>query len=73
MILTTLDITEHKRTEAKLRESEEHLRIAIEAANLAVWTYDPETNTLLNLASTSTWQGPPYWVTYGYDRDDTSG
>ncbi len=58
VILTTLDITEHKRTEAKLRESEEHLRIAIEAANLAVWTYDPETNTLLNLASTSTWQGP---------------
>ena len=36
-----LDVTEHKRTEAALRASEERLRLAIEANRMVAWEWDP--------------------------------
>jgi PAS domain S-box-containing protein len=42
-ITTMQDITERKRAEEKLRESEEFLRLAYEAANLGIWKNDLQT------------------------------
>ncbi len=38
------DISERKATEVALRESEERLRLALEAAHLGMWEWDPETD-----------------------------
>ncbi len=37
------DITEHKNVQQALRESEERLRVAAEAANIGVWNWKPQT------------------------------
>jgi len=41
-----LDITERKRSEEKLRQSEERQRLAIAATNLGTWDYNPITGAL---------------------------
>jgi PAS domain S-box-containing protein len=40
------DITENRRAEEVLRESEERLRIATEAADIGTWDYDPASGAL---------------------------
>ncbi|MBC7843950.1 MAG: PAS domain-containing protein [Gemmatimonadaceae bacterium] len=42
----TLDVSDQKRVEASLRESEERRRLALDAAELGAWNIDPTTNTL---------------------------
>jgi PAS domain S-box-containing protein len=44
---THLDITEKKRTERALRESEERLQLAFAGAQEGVWDWDLETNTVV--------------------------
>jgi PAS domain S-box-containing protein len=44
--VTFLDITDRKRYEMKLAESEERLRLATEQADIAVWEYDFNTNSM---------------------------
>ena len=39
---TTRDVTERKQTEAALQRSEERLRLATEAAQLGIWTWQPD-------------------------------
>ena len=41
------DISERKRTERSLRESEEQLRMALDAAEMGVWTWDVETGSVV--------------------------
>jgi PAS domain S-box-containing protein len=42
------DITEQKRTEAKLRAAEERVRLALDSAELGAWHVDPATNLLVS-------------------------
>lgn len=46
VILVTADITERRRAEEQLRESEEFLRLAYEAANLGIWKNDLQTGSV---------------------------
>jgi PAS domain S-box-containing protein len=41
------DITAQKEAENEVRESEERLRLALEAANLGMWLWSPETDAIL--------------------------
>ena len=59
------DITERKRTEEALRESEERLRLAQESANVAVWDWDVRTGRRT--------YSPELLRLYGLEEDRLSG
>jgi hypothetical protein len=44
MCATAVDITERKKAEQSLRESEERLRVALSAAQMGTWRWNPATN-----------------------------
>ena len=45
--LAYLDVTDHKEMEMALRESEERLRMALDAAQMGIWDWNLETNEVL--------------------------
>ena len=59
---THLDITERKRTEAALRESEERLRLAFAGAQEGIWDWNLETNAVT--------YSPRWWQMLGYEQDE---
>src|SRR5207244_6150399 len=42
----TFDVTERKREDEALRQSEEQLRLALEAANMGAWEYQIQAGTI---------------------------
>ena len=59
---THLDITERKRTESALRESEERLRLAFAGAQEGIWDWNLETNGVT--------YSPRWWQMLGYEQDE---
>jgi PAS domain S-box-containing protein len=57
LLLAAKDLTEHKRAEAALRESEQRLRLAAEAAQMGTWERDLKSNRLFWSATTERLMG----------------
>jgi len=64
-ITTMIDITELKRAEEALRESENRLRLATRAGNIGVWDWDIVKNELI-------WDDSMYML-YGVRKEDFGG
>ena len=62
MIGTFLDIDIRKRSEAQLQESQERLRLAIEASNKGLWDWYAQTD--------ETYFSPEYFEILGYKNDE---
>lgn len=62
------DITERRRIENDLRESEERLRLAQEAAGIEIWDFDPRSGVMECNARVKAWWGLSPESTYTYDR-----
>jgi len=66
---TVLDITEHKRTELELRESEERLRLAQKASHSGTWELNFQTNKLITSPELQELFGlPPGATRYGMEE-----
>ncbi|MCG5518470.1 PAS domain S-box protein [Ectothiorhodospira sp. 9905] len=59
------DITERKRAENRLRDSQERLKLATEAAQLGIWDYDVQNDRLV-------WDELMFRI-YGVERNDFGG
>ncbi len=55
------DITEQRRSENALKESEERLRVTMEVTNIGIWNWDVEKD-ILNAS-------PTYYTMLGYEPD----
>ncbi|WP_121355314.1 sensor histidine kinase [Flavisolibacter nicotianae] len=62
LIVASLNITEKKKAQAVLKESEERLQFALEAANQGVWDWNLATNEVIYSSS--------YKKLYGFSEDD---
>lgn len=62
-----IDISDRKRNEAKLRESEERLRMTTTAAELGMWFWDIPHNQLTWTSKCSELLGLPYYTAMSYD------
>jgi len=56
---TIQDITDRKKVENRIRKSEQRLRLAIEAGQLAIWEYDIATDSLQNTSDLNRMLGFP--------------